>query len=318
MNIRKKIALFCNVLAEDVIPAPDVESIYQVPLNLEAGGLGKSVLQKLDLADGQTDLKKWQDRVDAILHPSDEVTIAICGKYVELRDAYKSYIEAFIHAGGELGIKVNLKWVDAETEGQDKESWNNVSGILVPGGFGERGLEGKLAAVKFARENRIPFLGVCLGLQCAVIEFARNVCGLEGANSCEFAYDPPHPVIEYMPYQKEKIKVQMGGTMRLGAYSCQIKPDSLAHQIYGAKVISERHRHRCEVNNSYLEILEKHGLVVSGIWKRGNLVEIIELPFHPFFIAGQFHPEFKSRFLKPHPLYREFVRAAVKYQRTEN
>ncbi|MBC8491636.1 MAG: CTP synthase [Candidatus Marinimicrobia bacterium] len=313
MSIRQKIALFCNVLAEDVIPAPDADIIYQVPLDLAEGGLGKSALHKLALDDKEPELAAWRKRVSAIRHPSTSVTIAVCGKYVELRDAYKSYMEAFTHAGGELGVRVNQKWLDAETQGSDDANFKDVSGILVPGGFGERGLDGKLAAVKYARENNIPYLGVCLGLQCAVIEFARNVCGLEGANSREFVDDPPHPVIEYMPYQREKINVEMGGTMRLGAYPCKIKEGTLAHKIYGATEISERHRHRCEVNNDYNEILESKGMVISGMWTEGNLVEIIELPDHPFFIAGQFHPEFKSRFLKPHPLYREFVKAAVKY-----
>ena len=313
MGIRRKIALFCNVAAEDVIPAPDVDSIYEVPLNLAEGGLGASVLDKLGLSIGEPDLKAWRKRVDALKHPGASITIAACGKYVELQDAYKSYTEAFIHAGGELGVKVKLRWVDAEAEGHNESSWEGVSGILVPGGFGERGLEGKLAAVKYTREHKIPYLGVCLGLQCAVIEFARSICRLDGANSREFVDDPPHPVIDYMPYQREKIEVQMGGTMRLGAYPCEILPDTLAHRIYETKEISERHRHRCEVNNEYREILEKNGMAVSGVWKDGNLVEMIELPDHPFFIAVQFHPEFKSRFLKPHPLYREFVKAAVKY-----
>ena len=313
LSIRQKIAMFCNVAAEDVIPAMDTDIIYQVPLDLAAEGFGAAALKKLDLPNGEPDLATWRKRVEAIRYPSAAVTIAACGKYVELRDAYKSYIEAFTHAGGELGVKVDIRWVDAEEHGKDERSWEGVSGILVPGGFGERGLEGKLAAVKFAREQRIPFLGVCLGLQCAVIEFARNICRLEGANSREFVDDPPHPIIDYMPYQREKIKVQMGGTMRLGAYPCKIKEGTLAHKIYGTTKISERHRHRCEVNNDYREILEKHGMVISGAWTEGNLVEMIELPDHPFFVAGQFHPEFKSRFLKPHPLYREFVRAAVKY-----
>jgi len=313
LDIRRKISLFCNVSPEDVIPAPDADIIYQVPLDLAEFGLGATATKKLDLPETEPDLKAWRKRVSAIRHPSAKVTIAACGKYVELRDAYKSYIEAFTHAGGELGVGVDLKWIDAEEKGHDLSSWEGVSGILVPGGFGERGLEGKLAAVKYARENGVPFLGVCLGLQCAVIEFARNVCGLEGANSREFVDDPPHPVIDYMPYQREKINVQMGGTMRLGAYPCKIKKGTFANKIYGAINISERHRHRCEVNNDYVEILEKHGMVFSGTWKEGNLVEMIELPDHPFFVAGQFHPEFKSRFLKPHPLYREFVKAAVKY-----
>ena len=314
MSIRRKIGLFCNVAPQDVIPAPDVDLIYQVPLELAEGGLGSSVLAKLGLQDSEPDLRAWRKRVQAILNPGASVTIAICGKYVELFDAYKSYAEAFIHAGGELGAKVNLKWVDAENEGHLSASWDGVSGILVPGGFGERGLEGKLAAVKYARENNIPYLGVCLGLQCAVIEFARDVCGLQGANSREFVEDPVHPVIEYMPYQREQIEVQMGGTMRLGAYPCRITPGTLAHLVYEAESVSERHRHRCEVNNDYREVIEKNGMVISGLWEEGNLVEIVELLDHPFFIAVQFHPEFKSRFLNPHPLYRGFVKAAAEYR----
>ena len=310
MLIRKKIALFCNVSSADVIPAPDADSIYQVPLEFAKEGLGSSVLNKLGLPDETAQLEAWRKRMEAIMNPESEITIAICGKYVELMDAYKSYIEAFTHAGAELKVKVNLKWVDAESEGRNSQSWAGVSGILVPGGFGERGLEGKIAAVEYARKNNIPFLGVCLGLQCSVIEFARNVCGLAEANSGEFASDLQHPVIDYMPYQKQQIQVQMGGTMRLGAYPCTITAGTLAHRIYRQDTISERHRHRCEVNNDYREILEKHGLVISGIWSQGNLVEIVELPQHPFFVAVQFHPEFKSRFLRPHPLYREFVKAA--------
>jgi CTP synthase len=311
-GICRKIALFCNVVAEDVIPAPDVDLIYEVPLALEKGGLGKSVLNKLGLPDKEPDLATWCKRVDTIKHPSTSVDIAVCGKYVELRDAYKSYIEAFTHAGGEIGVKVNLLWIDAEKNTHSPaETLKDINGILVPGGFGERGVDGKISAIKYARENKIPFLGVCLGLQLAVVEFARNVCHLEGANSREFADNPPHPVIDFMPKQQEKVKVQMGATMRLGAYPCEIKEGSLAHKIYGVTHISERHRHRFEVNNKYREILEKHGLVISGLWKKGGLVEMIELPGHPFFIAGQFHPEFKSRFLNPHPLYREFVKASV-------
>ena len=312
-SIRNKIALFCNVEPKDVISAPDVDIIYEAPLTLAEEGLGTSVMEKLNLPDSNIDLKSWGRRVEAVRNPGSAVTIAICGKYTELRDAYKSYLEAFIHAGAELGVRVDIKWVDAENVKIQEKTLEVVSGILVPGGFGERGLEGKLAAVKYARENNIPFLGVCLGLQCAVIEFARSVCKLEGANSREFVDHPPHPVIDYMPYQKEKINVQMGGTMRLGAYPCTIKKNTLAHKIYGMTEISERHRHRCEVNNAYREVLEAHGMVISGEWQDGNLVEMVELPEHPFFIAGQFHPEFKSRFLHPHPLYREFVQAAVKH-----
>ncbi len=309
-SIRKKIALFCNVVPDDVIPAMDCDMIYQVPISLADEGLGWSVMQKLGFPYREPDIEAWKKRVETLRSPAKSVKIAICGKYVELMDAYKSYIEAFTHAGGELGVEVDLKWVDAEEEGGNSEAFKDVSGILVPGGFGERGLEGKLAAVNYAREHNVPFLGVCLGLQCAVIEFARNVCGLEGANSREFVEEPPHPVIDYMPYQREKIEVQMGGTMRLGAYPCRIKEGTLAHKVYRAKKISERHRHRCEVNNEYRKTLEEKGMVISGVWPEGNLVEIVELPERPFFIAVQFHPEFKSRFLKPHPLYRNFVKAA--------
>ena len=309
-SIRRKIALFCNVVPDDVITAMDCEMIYQVPLCLAEEGLGWSVMQKLGFPYREPSLDAWRKRVESLMNPRTTVKIAICGKYVELIDAYKSYIEALTHAGGELGARVELKWIDAEDNDAGK-AFEEVAGILVPGGFGERGLEGKIAAVKYARENKVPFLGICLGLQCAVIEFARNVCGLEGANSREFIEEPPHPVIDYMPYQREKIDVQMGGTMRLGAYPCQVKEGTLAHRIYNSKKISERHRHRCEVNNEYRKALEDNGMVVSGVWAQGNLVEIVEIPQHPFFIAAQFHPEFKSRFLKPHPLYREFVKAAM-------
>ncbi|MBC8204230.1 MAG: CTP synthase [FCB group bacterium] len=312
-DIRRKIALFCNVSPEDVIEAREVDLIYQVPLNYHKEGLGKSVAEKMGLPQKELDLKAWRKRVEAVRNPASSVKIAICGKYVELIDAYKSYIEAFTHAGGELGVKVEFKWVDASAKNFVND-WGGISGILVPGGFGERGIEGKLAAVNHARLNNIPYLGVCLGLQSAVIEFARNVCKLDGANSREFVDNPPHPVIDYMPYQREKIEVQMGGTMRLGSYPCMIKENTLAHKIYGTTEIKERHRHRCEVNNDYREILEKNGMVISGIWTVGNLVEIVELPEHPFFIAVQFHPEFKSRFLNPHPLYREFVKAVLKYK----
>lgn len=312
--IKEKIALFCNVSPEEVFSAADADIIYEVPLNLAQEGLGKSVLRMLNLPNPDVDLSNWRKRIEAIRRPSTSVDIAICGKYTGLRDAYKSYLEAFIHAGAELGVKVNVKWIDAEGDDINGETFKGISGVLVPGGFGERGLEGKLNAVKFARENRVPYLGVCLGLQCAVIEFARHVCKLEGANSREFVDAPPHPVIDYMPYQKEKIEVQMGGTMRLGAYPCSIREGTIAHRIYGKLEISERHRHRCEVNNEYREIIEQNGMVISGEWKDGKLVEMVELPDHPFFIAGQFHPEFKSRFQNPHPLYREFVKAAVKFK----
>lgn len=312
---REKIALFCNVDAEHVIEGIDAESIYEVPLNLEKQGMAELVLQRLNLLSREHDLKQWDGLVHKIKHPKKVVKIAIAGKYVELQDAYKSIIESFHLAGVENDARVELIWIgteDVEDNGAE-QSLENVSGLLIPGGFGERGIEGKIQSVRYAREKNLPFFGICLGLQCAVIEYARNVCGLRSANSREFGNRLRHPVVDYMPEQL-KIKYK-GGTMRLGAYPCDLVKGTLAARIYSRTRISERHRHRYEVNNKYRNILESHGLVFSGLSPDNQLVEMIELPDKSWYVGCQFHPEFKSRALRPHPLFRSFVKAALDHQK---
>lgn len=314
-GMKSKIALFCNVPAESVIPAKDMESIYEVPLMLHQEKLDEQVIEKLKLEQSPPKLKEWKKFVEKFKNPKHIIKVAICGKYIDLHDSYKSIIESFVHAGVENDAKVELKWIASEDlEKKDAETFlSDVSGLLIPGGFGERGIEGKIRAVKYARENNMPFFGICLGLQCAVIEFARNVCQLEGANSMEFNQETKYPVIDLMEEQK-RVKSK-GGTMRLGASACQIKKGSHANKIYGTEMIYERHRHRYEVNNSYIEILEKNGMVMSGTNPDLDLVEIIELPDHPFFVASQFHPELRSRVLNVHPLFRDFVKAALKFNK---
>jgi CTP synthase len=311
-EVKEKISLFCNVRKEAVIEARDVESIYQIPLVFKKQILDEIILSHFKLICKFSDLKEWEKNVvEKVINPCNRVTIALVGKYTTLQDAYKSIYEALVHAGIANDAKVEIKKVDSETiqkEGTHK-LLKDVSGILVPGGFGYRGIEGKTKAIKFAREHKIPFLGLCLGMQCAVIEFARDVCGLAGANSTEFK-KTKHPVISLLAEQK-KIK-DLGGTMRLGAYPCKIKRNSLAFRVYAKTLISERHRHRYEFNNKYRRIMEKKGMVFSGIYTKKNLVEIIELKNHPYFIAVQFHPEFKSKPDCAHPLFREFIRAALK------
>ncbi len=312
-EIRSKIALFCNVEEREVIEAQDVDSIYQVPLQFRKQHLDDIIVEKLDIDCPPPDMAEWEKMVHKIYAMTETVDIAICGKYVHLVDAYKSIIEAFMHAGVANDVHVNIKWVDAEKiedDGPDLHL-NNVHGVLVPGGFGDRGIEGKITAINYARERDVPFLGICLGLQCAVIEYARNVCELE-AGSSEFDPDVPHPVIDLMLEQRSRSK--MGGTMRLGAYPCELKKDSLAYRLYGNLTISERHRHRWEVNNAYRETLQEHGLIISGVSPDGNLVEMIEIPSHPFFIASQFHPELKSRPQRAHPLFRGLVGAAIEFK----
>jgi CTP synthase len=312
-NLRAKIGLFCNVKAEEVIEALDVPSIYEVPIMLEANGLGRLLIEKLRIQAGAPNLEEWNRFVERVKHPSREVRIGICGKYVELRDAYKSIIEAFIHAGAVNDAQVKLVWLSAEELEKccEADQMKDIHGLLVPGGFGERGIEGKLNAIRYSREHGMPFFGICLGLQCAVIEYARSICGLKDANSKEFQKDTPHPVIDYQPGQKD-IK-RMGGTMRLGAYPCDLTPDTLAHKIYASDRVQERHRHRLEVNNEYLSVLAQNGMRFSGVCPEGNLVEIIELPNHPWFLAVQYHPELRSRVARPHPLFVDFVRAALEY-----
>jgi CTP synthase len=312
-SVKAKIALFCNVHKDSVIEAIDVDTIYEVPLIFARQGFDRLVVEHFKFADSETDLSKWKSIIDKYKTDSQEITIAICGKYVTLPDAYKSIIESFVHAGFENDVRVNLKWVNTEKvkPGHEKDHLSDAAGILVPGGFGERGIEGKLTTIKYAREQGIPYFGICLGLQCAVIEFSRNVLGWKDANSSEFDPDTKYPVIDIMDDQKN-VK-QKGGTMRLGAYECRIIDKTKAHEAYKEGLVSERHRHRFEVNNKYRDILEKNGLVISGTAPDDSLVEMIELKNHPWYVSCQFHPELKSRAMHAHPLFREFVRAAVKY-----
>ncbi len=311
-SLREKIALFTNVSPKYVISAYDCSTIYEVPIVLHEQNLDHLVLKKLKLPDININLEPWKNFLEKVKHPAGEVKIAVCGKYTDYLDAYKSISEAFIHAGAENDVKVNVDYISAEIfeEEDPKEKLSDYDGILVPGGFGERGIEGKINVIKFARENKIPFFGICLGLQCAVIEYARNVCGIKNANSAEFKKTRAN-VIDIMPEQL-KIK-EKGGTMRLGAYPCVLKKGTKARKAYGKAKISERHRHRYEVNNKFREILEKHGMIFSGVSPDNNLVEMIEIKDHPWFVGCQFHPELKSRATKAHPLFREFIAAAVKY-----
>jgi CTP synthase len=315
LALKSKIALFCNVPVEAVITAQDVECIYEVPLNLHREGLDEIILERLGLDAGKPDLSAWEEVLDTIWNPKDRVTIAIVGKYVHLKDAYKSLIEALAHGGIANQVDVNIEWVDAELveEKGPEVLLNDVHGVLVPGGFGERGIEGKVEAVRFAREQKVPYFGICLGMQCAVVEFARNMAHLKDANSSEFNPKTPFPVIHYLPGQTEEI--EKGGSMRLGADPCHLKPNLSAYQAYGEEVVWERHRHRFELNNQFRDILVEAGLVVSGTSPDGYLVEVVEIRDHPWFVANQFHPEFKSSPMRPHPLFRDFVRAALEEKR---
>ncbi len=316
-DIRKKIALFCNVDDDAVISAYDCKTIYEVPLVLYQQQLDRIVLKRLKMPDINIDLDGWKEFVDKIKNPSGEVKIAICGKYTDYRDSYKSISEAFIHAGAENEVKVNLKFIESETleESFDPNEFDDIDGLLVPGGFGERGIEGKINAIEFARTSKIPFFGICLGLQCAVIEFARNVCGIKKANSAEFVKNRSN-VIHLMP---EQIKVKIkGASMRLGAYPCVLKKGTKARSAYKRERISERHRHRFEVNNRFRDTLEKNGMIISGVSPENDLVEMVEIQDHPWFVGCQFHPELKSRAVKAHPLFREFVKAAVEYNKAKS
>ncbi|HIE09016.1 MAG TPA: CTP synthase [Armatimonadetes bacterium] len=310
-EMRYKISLFCDVPEEAVIEGLDTEYVYELPLIFERQGLADLVARKLGLKRNSPDHSEWEALVERMKNPTSKVRIAIVGKYTTLRDSYISVVEALKHGGYANSAEVEIKWVESEAlEKEDPEKHlSEVDGILVPGGFGMRGIEGKIVAIRWARERKVPFLGLCLGLQCAVIEFARNVCGLKGANSSEFDPDTPHPVVDLLPEQR-KIE-DLGGTMRLGLYPCRIKARTKAREVYGQELVYERHRHRYEVNPRYHEVLERGGLVLSGLSPDGRLVEIVELPGHPFFIATQFHPEFKSRPNRAHPLFREFVKAAI-------
>jgi len=317
-DIRRKIALFTNVDLEGVIEANDVETIYEVPLSFRDQHLDEVILKRLGVQEPVPDMASWAEMVERVKHPSSgEVRIAVVGKYTALVDSYKSIQEALIHGGIANDVKVRTEWLSSEQfeEGRGVELLKDYDGLLIPGGFGPRGVEGMLMAIRWARENNLPFFGICLGLQCAVIEFARNVCGLEESHSYEFAEDASDPVICLLDSQLQV--TTKGGTMRLGAYPCRLTEGSHAALIYDAEEISERHRHRFEVNNHYRTLLEEHGLTVSGTSPDGGLVEMIEVSEHPWFIAGQFHPELKSRPTRPHPLFASFVEAAVAYAKTE-
>lgn len=315
-ELKDKIALFCDVDKKAVIDAYDVSSIYEVPLIFKRQGLDKIIINLLNLMpelEQTPQEEKWNETVRILKSPKSSVTIAVVGKYIKLKDAYKSIIEALIHGGISHQVKINIKWVDAEElKIQQKldKTFKDVDGILVPGGFGYRGIEGKIEAVSYARKNKIPFLGICLGLQCAVIEFANNVAGLEGANSSEVNSQTPHPVIDLMEEQKKTKK--KGGTMRLGQYPTKLLQDSFAYKAYRQNIIYERHRHRYEVNNKYREVLSKYGIIFSGLSLDDNLVEIVEIKDHPWFVATQFHPEFQSKPTNPHPLFRDFIGASIR------
>jgi CTP synthase len=314
-DLREKIALFCNVEPRAVIEGRDVSSIYEVPLVFEEERLADIVLEKLQLKRRRPDLRRWTNFVSRVKNPKGRVRIGVCGKYTDLIDAYKSINEAFVHAGAENDVAVDITWVKAEDIQRNgpERYLQNVAGLLIPGGFGERGVEGKIEAIRYVRERNIPFFGICLGLQCAVIEFARNVCGLSDANSTEFKKTKCN-VIDLMLDQKS-VK-NLGGTMRLGAYPCVLLKGSVAHKAYRKDLIFERHRHRFEVNNAFRKVLESKGMVFSGVSPDNRLVEIIEIPSHRWFVAGQFHPELKSRAVHAHPLFREFVKAAKRYAET--
>jgi CTP synthase len=313
--IKSKISLFCDVEEEAVITAKDVDSIYEVPLVFHREGLDDIIVKLLDLpVQRPIDLRRWEEVVERVKSPRHATRVAVVGKYVELKDSYKSLIEALAHGGIAHDARVDLHWVDAEAIERDGAAahFADVHGVLVPGGFGDRGIEGKIEAVRYAREHGVPYLGICLGMQCAIIEFARHACGLAGANSSEFNAATPHPVVDLLPEQRNLEK--KGGTMRLGLYPIVLEEGSRASRLYGQGIIQERHRHRYEVNNEYLQQLTKEGLRVSGVWAEKQLVEIIELPDHPYFVAGQFHPEFRSRPWDPHPLFAGFVGAALEHQ----
>lgn len=315
-DIKDKIALFCNVKRDAVIQSIDASTIYDVPILMQEEGLDTVTLRKLGLPDDMVpDLTNWNEFLDKHKNPKDEVNIGLIGKYVELQDSYKSILEAFIHAGAVNEVRVKIKWIHSEhiTDRNLVNKMKDLDGILVAPGFGERGIEGKVKAVKYAREQNIPFLGICLGMQMAVIEFGRNALGLLDANSTEMDANTPNPVISLM--EEQKTITNKGGTMRLGAWDCDLKDGSLVQKVYhGEKTISERHRHRYEFNNQYKEAMEKAGLVASGVNKKTGLVEIVELPTHPWFIGVQYHPEYKSTVANPHPLFVGFVKAALEHK----
>ena len=316
-NLKQKLGLFCNVQTNNVFESPDVETIYEIPLVLHKQEFDSAIIKKLSIEPNSQDknIEYLEDFVQKFKAPESQVTIAICGKYNELHDAYKSILEALIHAATKNKIKANIKWIDSEKleSNNDLNSlFSNVQGVLIPGGFGDRGIEGKILSSKYARENKIPFFGICLGMQCAVIDFARNVCNFKNANSTEFNVKTDYPVIDIMSDQID-IK-DKGATMRLGSYACQISKDSILYSSYKKESIQERHRHRYEFNNVYLKEMELNGLNVGGINKKLNLVEAIEIDGHPWFVGVQFHPELKSRLMRAHPLFDSFIQAARDYK----
>jgi len=318
-DIKSKIALFCNVAKDCVIENNNCDILYAVPMMLRDEGMDQVVIRKLGLECGEPDLTDWQIMLDALRNPVQTVKIAMVGKYVELHDSYISVNEALKHGGIQTHSAVDIHWIDSESlEAEDADLdkiLGDMDGILVPGGFGSRGIEGKIRACRYARVNHIPYLGICLGMQIAIIEFARNVLGLEGANSAEINPDTPYPVIDILPEQKDV--TDMGGTMRLGQYPCTLNPESKAFALYGASMIYERHRHRYEVNNDYRQELLAGGMIFAGTSPDNHIVEMVEIPEHPWFVAGQFHPEFKSRPNKPHPLFTGFVTAAAERMKTK-
>ncbi len=326
---KRKVSMFCNVEKEDIISAPDVKSVYEVPINFEKENIGNRILKKFGMKTKPSDLKNWESLVKLIRNSPKIVNIGIVGKYFEtgsftLMDSYISVIESVKHAAFSQNRKAKMSWLSAEEFEKNPRALKELNiydGVIVPGGFGNRGIEGKIKAIEYARLNKIPFLGLCLGLQLSVIEFARNAAGIKDATSREFDKNAKNPVIDVMEEQKKLLQDKhYGGTMRLGAYDCQIQPGTISHKAYkdwvpdgkGPYMISERHRHRYEVNNKYRDALTDKGLVIAGINPKANLIEIIEIKGHPFFVASQFHPEFKSRPLKPHPLFKEFIKAAIK------
>ena len=315
-GIRDKISLFCNVPANRVIQNLDVETLYEVPLAMEKEHLAQTVCQCLQLDSPEPDIHLWEDMVDSIKHLNKEVTIALVGKYTALHDAYISVVEALKHGGFAHNAQVEIKWINSEELSEDNvdELLKDVGGILVPGGFGHRGIDGKITAIKYARENNIPYLGLCLGMQLSIVEFARNVIGWNDAHSAELDPSTTHPVIHLMPDQ-DGIE-DIGGTLRLGSYPCELSKDSKARELYGQDIIHERHRHRYEVNNYYRDDLEKNGMSLCGLSPDGRIVEMLEIPDHPWFIATQAHPEFKSRPNHPHPLFNGFIEAAMKHSGT--
>ena len=316
-EMRDKLALFCDIDGSAVIQNKTVASIYEVPSLLQEQKLDSIVLEKLNLTAPEADLTAWNKMVDQMINPTKNVSIAIVGKYVELPDAYLSVVEALKHAGISNDTAINVKWVNAEEIEDAKtnltECFGDVDGILVPGGFGDRGVEGKIKAIQYAREKKVPFFGLCLGMQCAVIEFARNVCKLPGAHSTEFSPETLHPVIDLM--QEQVAVEEKGGTMRLGVYPCKVPEGTLTYEAYQDEIVYERHRHRWEFNNAYREQLEKAGLVIGGTLPKGSLVEVVEIKDHPWYVGTQFHPELKSRPTNPHPLFRDFVKAALKHKK---